>query len=298
MAGEQIDWSIVGAEGQPILGTVHVPYGNVRALGAALICHGFKGYKDYGFIPYLADHLAQHGLATLRFNFSHNGFANNLSAFEQSAMFERTDLFERDTYGKQITDLTCVLRELCDGGIPGIERRHLPIFFFGHSRGGVTALLATSRLAEDPRGLPLPSGVIIAATPADACGLSEQDKQRLHGQGYLESPSSRTGQVLRIGRRWLREMELNPAAHNPVLAIAHLPCPALILHGEQDQTVSVDAARTLAEAAGPAGELQIITGASHTFNAPNPMAISGQAVIQTDEMTRHVCRFVVDLCRT
>jgi len=42
-------WSIEGADGQPILGDTHLPEAPPR--GVLVICHGFKGYKDYGFFP-------------------------------------------------------------------------------------------------------------------------------------------------------------------------------------------------------------------------------------------------------
>ena len=35
--------------------------------------HGFKGFKDWGFFPHLADRLARAGLVAVSFNFSGSG---------------------------------------------------------------------------------------------------------------------------------------------------------------------------------------------------------------------------------
>ncbi len=57
------DWSISGSQGQPILGNTHMSApgstpgstAGSTPIGVMLICHGFKGYKDYGFFPQLAE---------------------------------------------------------------------------------------------------------------------------------------------------------------------------------------------------------------------------------------------------
>ena len=62
-------WSIPGANGQSIFGTTHLPDTASESLGVLLLCHGFRGYKDYGFLPRLARQACQQGLITHRFPF-------------------------------------------------------------------------------------------------------------------------------------------------------------------------------------------------------------------------------------
>jgi pimeloyl-ACP methyl ester carboxylesterase len=207
----------------------------------------------------------------LRFNFSHCGMANNLATFDRGSNFDRLDLFERDTWGKQIEDLTNVAAATAAARIPGIDDADLPQVFFGHSRGGVTALLTASRLGAGGGGHAQPAGVVVAAAPARACSLDEAQKQQLGSVGYLESPSTRTGQMLRIGRRWLREIEREPQAFDPKIATERLACPLLIVHGSSDETVPVRDAHALRAAAGERAEFLVVPDAGHTFNASNPM---------------------------
>jgi alpha-beta hydrolase superfamily lysophospholipase len=246
-------WSIPGAGGQAILGDAHIPAS--EPVGVLIICHGFKGYKDYGFLPHLADAACAAGLIAHRFNFSHSGMTRRIETFE------RPDLFEQDTWGRQIADLTAVTEAIRAGRLEG---GNLPLVVFGHSRGGVTALLSASR------GLEV-AGLIAAASPDYCSNLDDDQKAMLRRRGYLISPSSRTGQDLRIGRAWQDEIDANPAAFDPRRAAAALQLPMLLIHGDADETVPVARAKSLAQASDFRAELVVIPGAGHTFNAANPM---------------------------
>lgn len=278
-----MSWSLPGSDGQPILGETHlppVPLATPETMGSAtaargvlLIAHGFKGYKDYGFFPALADAAAEAGLIAHRFNFSHSGMT------ERTATFERPELFERDTWGRQIEDLATVAHAAAHGDLAG-SGQSLGQVWFGHSRGGVTTLLTAARVFAPsfggsydqwPNQPPAPVGIVTAAAPDAAVSLDEDQRRIVREQGYLVSPSSRTGQDLRVGRAWLEEVEGMPDAFDVQAAAATLRCPLLILHGDEDRTVPVSAARNLAQAAGDRATLHIISGAGHTFNARNPL---------------------------
>jgi hypothetical protein len=84
------EWSIEGSEGEPIIGNAHLP--EAPPGGVVLVAHGFKGYKDYGMFPRIAESLANRGFIAHRFNFSHSGMTGAIETFE------RPDLFERDTW--------------------------------------------------------------------------------------------------------------------------------------------------------------------------------------------------------
>ena len=80
-----------------------------------VIVHGFKGFKDWGFFPWLAQRLMQHRLAVCRFNMSRSGIG------EDPETFDRLDLFEHDTYSTQLADLRAVVRH-AQQRVPGLPR--------------------------------------------------------------------------------------------------------------------------------------------------------------------------------
>jgi len=254
-----ISWEILGSDGEPIFGDTSVPSQCVGPWGVMLLAHGFKGYKDYGFFPWLAGRAAEQGMIAHRFNFSHSGMTNRLDTFE------RPELFAADRWSRQIHDLEVVANAATTGRILG---QGLPQIWFGHSRGGVTTLLTA---AGERVPLTRPAGVVLAASPDAACNFTEDQKSLLRELGRLPSPSSRTGQDLWIERGWLDEIEAAPARFDMIAAAGRLTMPMLVVHGDADTTVPVGCAHRLAKAAASNCELRIIPGASHTFDTVNPM---------------------------
>ena len=280
-------WELKGAEGKTIFGNTHVPQS--KPIGTIVICHGFKGYKDYGFFPKLAETASSNGLLAHRFNFSHSGMTNNIE------IFERPDLFESDTWNKQITDLSHVLNAIRDSIIEG---HNLPLVIFGHSRGGVTSILATSRLKKEPTSSlgQMISGVITAASPATGFWLNKDQIKTLKKQGRLLSPSSRTGQDLYIGLEMLTEMEHKPSAFDAIKAIQDITCPICIIHGNDDPTVPVSCAHKLAEAANLNTTRIIIPEANHVFNAPNPLPLNQTPPPITQVFLDQAINFAKNIC--
>ena len=276
------EWSLRGARGQLLYGNTHRVEGEPR--GVAVLLHGFKGYKDYGFIPRLAEELAGAGLVAHRYNFSHSGMTN------QVERFGRPDLFERDTWGKQVADVGAVLEGIESRKIEGAG---LPVVLFGHSRGGLTALLS----AAEHGGVAGVVGVVAAAAPADAVRLDHDQREELRRRGRLPLPSSRTGQTLHVGLDWLEEVEADPEQYDPLRAIAGLDIPVLLLHGTEDDTVPPHDARRLHEASDGRAELRLIEGANHTFNAANPMPRDAEVEGATRQLFDAVRGFAVEVCR-
>ncbi|MCG7408547.1 alpha/beta hydrolase [Paenibacillus sp. ACRRX] len=90
-----------------IRGDVFVPHlslGDAPQSGVLIICHGFKGFKDWGFFPHTAAQLAEKtGLMTVCFNFSHNGIGSDLLTFSEP------EKFAINTYTYEQEDLTALL---------------------------------------------------------------------------------------------------------------------------------------------------------------------------------------------
>jgi alpha-beta hydrolase superfamily lysophospholipase len=279
-------WSIPGAESEPILGDTHIP--EAVAKGVIIIAHGLKGYKDYGMFPVLARACADAGLIAHRFNFSHSGMTNEIDTFA------RPDLFERDTWNKQVHDCRAVVEAVASGELDGAG---LPYVLFGHSRGGVTALLTAGRFADDA-SFPQPMGIVTAATPSWCNPLSDEEAGELLQTGFLQSPSARTGQDLRIGRAFLQEQLGDPAGHDLPALASRIHCATLIIHGSDDPTVPVECAEDLRKALGERSNERVIGGGDHVFNTPNPMPPDAAPSPQLQDLLDATVHFAVSVCDT
>ncbi len=247
MSQPTFDLDVLGADGQTVYATVHEPAGVPR--GVLLIVHGFKGYKDYGMLPGVARAAAERGHVAVRLNLSHSGMTRVMERFE------RPDLFAKDTWRKQVTDILAVSDAMR-------ERYDLPQVWFGHSRGGCAVLLAAGERE--------PAGVVTAAAVADCIRVSPEAREQWKREGRLVVESSRTGQVLPIEVDMLAECEADPVWHDPIRAAGGLACPLTIVHGIADSTVPTADAKRLHEAK-PDSKLHLIESGTHVFNCPNPL---------------------------
>ena len=71
---------------------------------ALVVCHGFKGFKDWGFFPAVCDELAMRiGCPVLSFNFSGSGVGSDLGTFSDR------EAFATNTFSREVADLDAVL---------------------------------------------------------------------------------------------------------------------------------------------------------------------------------------------
>lgn len=261
-----------GAESELIRGNVHLPRGDEWAdagdLPLVLVLHGFKGYKDYGFFPHLTAAIADIGLVAVRFNFSHSGIDDD------PATFGRPDLFERDSWSRQLADVQAVLAAAESGNLPHADRTDAgKIGLVGHSRGGVVALLTGG---SDERI----DATVALASPSSSDNLDDASKQEIREQGFIVSPSSRTGQDLHVGRAWLEDIEANREKLDVLAAVGRMTCPLLVIHGTSDASVPAESADRIADAYPGTAEKLILGGVNHVFNCRNPFTGASPALNQ------------------
>jgi dipeptidyl aminopeptidase/acylaminoacyl peptidase len=236
-------------------------YGNEQ-LGAAptiIFAHGFKGFKDWGFVPPLGEYLATQGFFVITFNFSHNGIGT------VPTEFGRLDLFERNTFSREVSELTQVVYAWQRGFFGDPAQSSLGIV--GHSRGGAISLLTSSTLPEV-------GACVTWSAVSHLHRYSEKQVKLWREQGYLEAVNQRTKQVMRLGVGLLDDIEQNRDDSLSVeKAGRDLQKPLLIIHGKNDDGVPVREAEELYSWSDQQQtELQIIPDTGHTFGAVHPWA--------------------------
>ncbi|MEL6429724.1 MAG: alpha/beta fold hydrolase [Planctomycetota bacterium] len=216
-----------------------------------VLCHGFKGFMDWGFFPGLSRAIARSGHVAVSMNSSGCGVG------EDPRTLDDDEGFFRDTYGRQLEDIAAVRAFARGLGSVDPEREAL----FGHSRGGGMMLLAAATDA--------PRAVALWAAIDDADRFDTATKERWRADGVLHVPNGRTGQVHRMSLAALDEFEADPARFDVLGAAARCEAPLLAVHGADDATVEPEAARRIASTAA-LGEALVIAGADHALGARHP----------------------------
>jgi pimeloyl-ACP methyl ester carboxylesterase len=229
---------------------------------AVVICHGFKGFMEWGFFPPLAELLAQRGFVTVRFNLTGSGMRPG----DERVSDPRA--FSANTYSAEVTDLLRVLEATGDEIAPDrVERGHLGLF--GHSRGGGAAILA----AANPSWRDRIRALVTWAAISHVDRYTPEEKRVWRATGELPVVNTRTGQRLALGHGLLDDVERHAAGSLDILAAAgRVAAPWLIVHGADDESVPAAEAAELAARATGTHELLLIPGAGHTFGAQHPFA--------------------------
>lgn len=225
-----------------------------------ILVHGFKGFKDWGFGPYLCDSFSNKGYYVLSFNFSHNGIGENLTEFTE------LEKFSRNTFSREVRELNELIVAIRSGVFEGVET-DCRIGLIGHSRGGAISILSSSN-RKDIRAIALWSSI------AKLDRYTQRQKEEWRKKGSFDVMNMRTKQVMSLKTDLLDDLEKNSNdSLNIENAVKNLTIPLLIAHGDQDLAVPIKEAELLYEWSDKTKtEFYKIFGTGHTFDIVHPFA--------------------------
>ena len=222
-----------------------------------IFSHGFKGFKDWGHFPLVARWFAAQGFAFVRFNFSHNG-----TTPQEPADFANLDNFGKNNFSIELHDLDDVIHWV-ETNSDEHQFDKEKIYLIGHSRGGGISIIKAS---EDERI----KKIVTWASVADF-----ESRMRVDGfeewkkTGVTYIPNARTNQNMPLYFQFYEDLDRNRERLLIKKAAKKLNKPFLIVHGTDDDTVSINEANALHQwAAG--SRLCLIENADHAFNATHP----------------------------
>lgn len=224
---------------------------------AVLILPGFKGFKEWGMFPALAERVARAGFSAVSINVSGAGVDGN-------GRFVYPERFGHNTFSAELEDVRRVLDALEHGHLGMV--RTSSVGLVGHSRGGGMAILTAGR---DPRVHALVTWAAISTVDRWPDKVEEW-----RTAGKLDITNARTGDVLPLYVDVLDDAIRNREQLDIAAAAGRVTVPWLLLHGSADPSVSPAEARILSAAAAPSNppRLIIIEGAGHTLGAVHPFA--------------------------
>lgn len=242
---------------------------------AVVVCHGFKGFMEWGFFPHLGTLLAERGIVAVRFNLSGSGMRPGEDRVDDP------EVFRANTHSREVADLLAVLAatgtEIAAGRVDSAR-----IGLFGHSRGGGNAVLAAAREPWRDRVRALVTWAAVAGFDR----YSPDQKEAWRREGELPVVNARTGQQLALGLGLLEDLEEHRAELDVLAAAARRHAPWLIVHGGRDESVPASEGERLADLAAAPAELLLIPEADHTFGSRHPFACPSPSLIQALNATQ------------
>lgn len=249
---------INGKHNKPILTDLFFKESN-QLKPILIFCHGYKGFKDWGAWNLMAQNFANAGFFFVKFNFSHNG-----GTAEQPIDFPDLEAFGNNNYSKELDDLGNVIDWVSENSDIKNEIDLNEIYLIGHSRGAGIVLLKSD---EDSRAKKV---ISLAGVSDYKSRFPKNEKlQEWEEKKVYFVKNGRTHQEMPHFYQFFRDFEKNEKRLNIKKATQNLEIPLLIIHGNNDASVSINEAKNLHKW-NSKSTFKIIESSNHVFGTSHP----------------------------
>jgi len=241
---------------KPILFDIQYPE-NQEKPSLIIFLHGFKGFADWGQWPLMANELTKRGYAVLRMNFSHNG-----TTPEHPIDFVDLDAFGDNTFSQETADVQSVIDYVFSESSISSKVNLNQLFIAAHSRGGAITMITA---AEDDR-------VKKIATLSGVSTLQRYTVEELaywKNEGVVYIMNGRTNQNMPLRYTLAEDYLLNLSRFELSQVGPKIKQPYLVVHAENDETVSLDEGKKITSWV-PNAILSVISNANHSFGGMHP----------------------------
>ncbi len=224
---------------------------------AIVVCHGFKGFKDWGFFPYLCEALVGRvGVNVVSFNFDGSGVLDS--------DYDNLAAFSRNTFSRELLDLEAIFDGLSSGRLGDLSTPRASRFgLLGHSRGGATAILKAGLRTQV-------EALVTWASISAVDRYYESFGSQWEAGETVMIPNTRTGQDMPLDRNVMDDYIANQHRLDVPASARAISIPSLIIHGDADESVPFSDAESIAAAMGDLATLVRVEGGGHTFQAVHP----------------------------
>lgn len=222
-----------------------------------IFCHGYKGYKDWGCWNLVAEEFIEQGFVFLKFNFSYNG-----GTIEQPIDFPDLDAFGNNTYSKELEDLHTVINWSVSNNNIAIDKNNITII--GHSRGGgIASIVAKENIFVSKL-------VTLASVSNFKKRFPKQEKlKEWKKNNVFYVKNGRTKQNMPHFFSFYQDFIDNEQRLTIKNSIKNINKPYFIVHGDNDEAVSINEAEQLKKWSLNSKYL-IIKNGNHTFDSKHP----------------------------
>lgn len=251
--------------GEPLHTTITLPADESSGSPLLLILHGFKGFRNYSFLPWIAQYAASRGLISVRICFSRNGM--NGTAWSVQDL----DSFAKNTISHEVDDVHDVIRSLREDDAHSELRSRWngQLFIIGHSRGGGVAQIV-SRELRDRANVDLSRTAVLNSVGTFVRWTPRQRAQWAE-QGFLAFQNERTKQELRMNVSYVDDIESCEDRLSLNEACSALGDTLAFIHAENDLTVPISEIIHLRTRTDSTAPLFILPNTTHTFGMTHPV---------------------------
>ena len=253
--------------------TLRIPAGK-GIVTPVVVAHGFLGFKDWGFFPYLGRRLSESGFAAITFNHALSGIEDNPWKIDDA------EGFSRNSTTQELRDWDLVMDALLLGRMPLADRMRLnAVGAVGHSRGGSYAILLS-------RQVPQIASIVTWGAIRSFDRFDAETRRRWRHQGFLEVPREEHEAPLRMTVAALEALERNDHRLEVLKAVRESTIPIMFLHGRRDRRVPLSEGERLWQRADPQlCRFHIIENAGHTFQTRHPLTTPSLPLLEAVSRT-------------
>ncbi|MEJ8573096.1 bifunctional alpha/beta hydrolase/OsmC family protein [Microbaculum marinum] len=237
--------TFTGSLGDELSARLDLPAGEIHAF--ALVAHCFSCSKEQLATSHISTELAKRGIAVLRFDFTGLG--------SSKGEFANTD------FSSNVQDLVKAADWLR-------ETYEAPRVLIGHSLGGAAVLAAASAVPEAVAvvtiGAPASTEHVIKSFAAEVAAIEEKG----------EATVSLAGREFRIRKHFLDDVR----SQDLLDKVAHIRKALLVLHSPTDDTVGIENARLIYDAAKHPKGFISLDGADHLLTRRRDAAFAAEII--------------------
>ncbi len=254
--------------------------GNDDNLPLLIFAHGFKGFRNWGFIPYVCSKFAEAGSICVRLDFSMNGIIDDVNQKYDD------EVFRKNTVSREVSDLSELIEKFISNQL-GIENFHRrwngDVFLVGHSLGAAVSVLTAKKFQSITK-------ISLWASVSQLNRNTDRQKEIWKQNGSIEILINTTGQKLHLDYTYIEDKESSFENNAIINELKKLNYPVQIIHPKNDMTVNIKEAEELKSTASDIRkrELIVIEKSGHTFNSRHPFSGTNDAL---ESAIKHTINF-------
>ncbi|MBX3043581.1 MAG: alpha/beta hydrolase [Candidatus Kapabacteria bacterium] len=262
-------FEIMNLSGDLIRGDIRIP-SEVGKFPLVIFSHGFKGFRNWSFIPYICEKFVENNVIAINFDYSLNGIVDDLNQVYDDSIFRRNKV------SVEVSDLSQLISKIIENKLDNDELKSKfngEIYLAGHSLGGAVSIL-TARKFENIKKIALWASI------SQLDRNTNRQKEAWRENGSVEIEIAKTGQKLHLDYSYIEDKDTNFPDNAILNEMSKISLPVLIIHPDNDITVKMKEALELksTESINKKRDLIVIPKAGHTFNCSHPFKGRNEAI--------------------